>query len=300
MKCHLFGSRPRAVLRVRGDDSFSFLQGQFTNELQKETGTITYGLWLNQKGKVLADSFIMTLGGDEFLVFSQFSAAEIIHQRLEQYIIADDVVVSDETENFSDLATWGDEISLSALLGSLPAQGRFMMQDGLFVFPARRGGGTCFEVIGPRVVMDGLLGRMRDAGFQLVDLNTVEAYRIKSGMPAIPADIGSGDLPNEGGLESTAISFTKGCYLGQEVMARLKNMGQVRRRLHVVRGIGSPPDPLAPLFQGPTKVGEIRSVATEAGEYFAWAMLSLVNFNPALGLQLAPDSPMGVTLFSHG
>ncbi len=94
------------------------------------------------------------------------------------------------------------------------------------------------------------------------------------------ADIGPTDLPNEGGLETEAISYTKGCYLGQEVMARLKNMGQVRRRLLRVHGTGEPPTRLAPVFQAARKVGEVRSAVRDGAGWVGLALVSLVQLKP--------------------
>ncbi len=81
------------------------------------------------------------------------------------------------------------------------------------------------------------------AALKLLQLpvSDMELMRIQADIAAVPRDIGPDDLPNEGGLEKIAISYTKGCYLGQEVMARLKSMGQVRRQLLRVTGTGAPP-----------------------------------------------------------
>jgi folate-binding Fe-S cluster repair protein YgfZ len=97
-------------------------------------------------------------------------------------------------------------------------------------------------------------------------------------------------LPNEGGLEDDAISYTKGCYLGQEVMARLKNLGQVRRRLHLVHGMGAPPKPGSVLYQGDLHVGETRSAAVDGENFVTLAMLSLAKLDPAAGLTRVPGS----------
>src|ERR1700752_2733920 len=94
---HLMEYRPGAVMRVTGEDAFSFLQGQFTNELRQGTGSVTYGLWLDQKGKVLADSHVLRLSENEFLLVSMNSPADLIRRRLEDYIVADDVALADET-----------------------------------------------------------------------------------------------------------------------------------------------------------------------------------------------------------
>ena len=91
-------------------------------------------------------------------------------------------------------------------------------------------------------------------------------------------------MPNEGGLETEAISYTKGCYLGQEVMARLKSMGKVRRQLARVCGAGQPPQLPAPVFQAGRKVGEVRSVVSEGAGWIGLALVSLLQVRRTDGL----------------
>jgi hypothetical protein len=126
-------------------------------------------------------------------------------------------------------------------------------------------------------------------GFRIIGLDEMERRRIAGGVPAVPLDLGLTDLPNEGGLDESAISFTKGCYLGQEVMARLKNLGQVRRRLQVVRGQGGRPPSGCALYQGQKKSGDLRSVAGDGNGFIAFAMLSLLNHDPESGFSFVPD-----------
>jgi folate-binding protein YgfZ len=115
-----------------------------------------------------------------------------------------------------------------------------------------------------------------------LDAEEMERRRIAAAVPAVPADIGPGDLPGEGGLESIAISYTKGCYLGQEVMARLKAMGQVRRRLVRVVGSGVLPETLpAGLFSGDKRVGEVRSAVRAGAE--GWSGLAIISLMQAAG-----------------
>ena len=210
--------QPLAWLRVSGDDALNFLQGQFTNDLRNlVAGGAVYGLWLNQKGRVLADSFVVRgNGADGFWVASYFSPATVIHERLEAYIIADDVVITDETADWSAVS----------VLGAVEAEALQRAVPGSVVFAGRRGGESV-EWIFPRTAATQVAAQL--AGWAAVDAVGMEHRRILAGIPAVPADIGPGELPNEGGLERDAISYTKGCYLGQEVMARLKAMGQIGR-----------------------------------------------------------------------
>jgi len=289
------------VLRVTGEDAFSFLQGQFSNDLRQAIGTSTYGLWLNQKGKVVADSWVLREAESEFLLVSIESTAESIRSRLEAYVVADEVAVADESDNFSGLAVGGAEAiaKVRAVIGALPEAGRFVAAGGAHIFRGRRSRAESLELIGPAAGLGEWSRALRQTGVGEIAPAAAERGRIAAGIPAIPRDLGPADLPNEGGLDEGAISYTKGCYLGQEVMARLKNLGQVRRRLRILRGSGAAPAPKAPLFQGATQVGEIRSAATGDEGYVALAMLSLVNLDPQAGLALAAGAPATLTLEAH-
>lgn len=295
-------SRPAALIRVTGDDAFTFLQGQFTNELRQAPGSATYGLWLNQKGKVVADSHVLRLGENEFLLISGCSTASVIQKRLEDYIVADDVVLQDETALKQGFTLWGPKATtgVADLLGELPQAGRFLSKDDLLIFRGRWLSGESYVVLGPEKRIRELSERLAAGNFIQANHDEKEFARISAGIPVVPQDLGPGDLPNEGGLEETAISFTKGCYLGQEVMARLKNLGQVRRRLQVLHGRGTVPAPLSSLYQGEKRIGEVRSVATEGDGFVVLAMLSLVNLDPAAGLGLAPGEPSSLILAAHG
>lgn len=301
-KMRILKYRPSGLFRVTGEDAFTFLQGQFTNELRQPPGSATYGLWLNQKGKVLADSHVLRVSENEFLICSGFSPAAIIRQRLEEYIIADDVVLTDETETSHALTLWGagGNDTISRLLGEAPAPGRVIRNGDLLAFRGRRLPEDNWEILGSEKKIAELCGQLLASGAVESSAAEMEFARISAGIPVVPADVGPGDLPNEGGLEDAAISYLKGCYLGQEVMARLKNLGQVRRRLQIVRGRGVPPAPLAALYQGEKKVGEIRSVGTRADEFVALAMVSLINLTPTAGLSLVPAGPVVMTVDTHG
>ena len=228
------GFRPAACLHVTGEDALTFLQGQFTQELRSAAeAPVAYGLWLNQKGKVLADSFVLREAADSLWIISFSSVAAVIRERLEAYVIADDVVIEDVTADWAGVAVGGPEAEawLVREAGGVPAVGEFIKATGGgWVFRGRRGVES-FEWVRP-VSAAAWEGRSEVAEEEL------ERVRIGAGIPRVPQDIGVGDLPNEGGLDVVGISYTKGCYLGQEVMARLKAMGTVRRRLVRVRGAG--------------------------------------------------------------
>lgn len=283
----IFWWKPAAWLRVSGPDAATFLQGQFTNDLRAlEKQPAVYGLWLTVKGKVVADSFVLRgAATEEFWVGSYFSPAAAIRERLESHIIADDVVVEDVTSEWSAVSIFDSDA---------PAAGSAAQADG-FVFPGRRGVGGVEWVFRHEGIES---VRTRLAGRRELLAEEVARWRIAAGIPAIPADVGPADLPNEGGLEADAISYNKGCYAGQEVMARLKSMGQVRRRLLRVRGSGeSIPAVPAPVFTAARQVGELRSVARDnANDWIGLAMVSLMHVAPGAELSFAAGGPPAMRL----
>ena len=284
----VFRWRPACWLHVTGDDAANFLQGQFTNDLRLlEQTRAVYGLWLTVKGKVLADSFVLRDTPNSFWVGSYFSPAHVIRERLESHVIADDVVIDDVT------ADWAG----SSVLGL--AQGEQVATEEasrMSIFPGRRDRGPNLECVYP--VAEGEPHWLAALRATSVDTGEMERRRIQAGIPAVPMDLGPADLPNEAELEAEAISYTKGCYLGQEVMARLKSMGQVRRRLWRVRGKGEAwPGLPAPVFAAARQVGEVRSAVRDpAGGWIGLAMVSLLHTRPEAELSFAADGPPALRL----
>lgn len=274
--------RPAAWLRVFGPDSGAFLQGQFTNDLRdiRAPGDAVYGLWLNQKGKVLADSFVVGAGENAFWLGSYFSAAAVIRERLDAYLIADDVTIEDLTNEWTGVTVMGGPRAAS---------------NDAIAFAGRRGGREpAREYLIPSTGAAEFIGSLK--GATELSADEMERRRIDARIPAVPCDVGPGDLPNEAGLETVAISYNKGCYLGQEVMARLHSMGQVRRRLLRVTGSGPIPSLPAPLFQGERKIGELRSAVAQANDFIGLAMVSLVNLDAKSPAHLSAPSGSTVAL----
>lgn len=278
-----FDWSPAAWLRVTGPDALPFLQGQFSQDLRPVAAAAShgsepaYGLWLTLKGKVEADGFVFRGDrADEFWIGSYFSPAPVIRARLEGFIIADDVTIEDHTDAWTGI-TW---------VGEAPAA-----PAGVFAFTGRRGFPVSRDWVCRREVRVPVTGAR-------VDEEVVERARIAARIPAVPADAGPGDLPNEADLDAAAVSYTKGCYLGQEVMARLKAMGQVRRRLVRVAGTGSRPIALpAPVFAGERQAGEVRSaVADGVGGWIGLAMVSKLHVTADTRLAFAAGGEPAVRL----
>jgi|CZKI01.1.fsa_nt_gi folate-binding protein YgfZ len=251
----VFPYLPACLLRASGSDAATFLQGQFTNDLSRlEPGRSVYGLWLDRKGRVVADSHVVCAqDGAGFWIVSISSPAPVVARRLGDYIVADDVVIEDATAAWRGLSLIGE--GTGSWLAGEPRAG--------MCFRGRRDSGENWEWVfaaGDSQSVDAAV-----SGARRVGRADVERMRIASGIPSVPADIGPADLPNEGGLDAQAISYSKGCYLGQEVMARLKSMGRVRRTLVRVKGRGTTPPVPAALWRGDRREGELRSAVSDAG-----------------------------------
>lgn len=288
---------PAAWLRVTGEDTLSFLQGQVTQDLRAPAaGSVVYGLWLSQKGRVVADSLFFKVSDTEFWVLSNATPARIIQERMESYIIADDVVVEDLSAGWAGLLAVGAEPVrwMEDNAGGPVAPGRFSRVGSGFVFKGRRGLEPSVEWISDHLPT---LPAWAEASVAKEDLDRA---RLRAGIPAVPDDVGPGELPNEAGLEENAISYVKGCYLGQETMARLKAMGQIRRKLLRVAGDGMAPTarPQA-LFQGVKRVGELRTTAPlPDGGYLGFALVTLLGFDPEKGLSLEPEGAVTLRVVS--
>ena len=284
---------------IRGEDALGFLQGQFSQDLQPRTiaSQVCYGLWLNHKGRVLADSFTLVAGSDEVWLVSYLSVAAGIREWLESHVVADDVTIEDQTAAWRGLALAGPHAPAwlsSVAAGGPPPSGQFVRMAGGFVFRGRRSAGESWECLAPAASPPPACAVLPE-----ISAATLELMRLADRLPAVPADLGPGDLPHEAGLETTAVSYTKGCYVGQEVMARLRT-GKIRRRLVRVSGPGPAPARLVPLFQQDKKIGGLRSAAADGhGGFLGLAMLTLLGLDPAAPLALAPGAPAEIRTLDH-
>jgi hypothetical protein len=239
---------------------------------------------------VQADAFILRTA-DGFRLASYECSGDSLVSRLESYIIADDVTVEDLTAGYAGIA----------VLGETPPAA----PEGGFVFPGRRALTPNWEIVYKveRVVPNALAPSTGSASAREMPPLWWESLRIRSGIPLVPRDAGPGDLPQEAGLVTAAVSFDKGCYLGQEIMARLKTRGRVRRGLRVVGGARSPsvmaapvnlpnapggrapPARVLPLFWQGKPVGELRSWVPDGAE--GWIGLAMVLVDAPAGAEFS-------------
>ena len=267
---------PAAHLLVTDEDAADFLQSQFTNDLRPvEEGRSTYGLWLDVKGKVVADSFVLCEGEERFRVLSEASEAEVLAEKLERHIIADDVEIEVVPAGRAiALVGASSEAVLQALGFAVPGEGAFVQAEGVSIFRGRRSLETNFELWSEsEAAASRLKARLLEQSVAFVAPERMHAVRMAAGIPSVPVEIGPADLPGEGGLVGDAVSLQKGCYLGQEVVSRMFNVGSPQRALFRLSGSGVVPVCPVALYQGTKKVGELRSAFSDGDRWQGVALL---------------------------
>jgi folate-binding protein YgfZ len=214
-RASFFDLSARTKLRVTGADRFRFLNGQITNDLRKASETIAIeACVLSAKGKLNAHIFIGALG-ESLLIDAEPELREILRARLERYVIADDVEIEDVTDEFS---------LFHLLVEEPPASG-----SGRIV-SARRFAATGWDVWSDSARHDALRHELASA-YLFIDSAAADVMRIEQGLPRWGRELTDEIIPIEANLEQRAIDYQKGCYIGQEVISRIKMSGQTNKRL---------------------------------------------------------------------
>jgi len=278
----------RAKLRVTGADRFRFLNGQITNDLRKASQTAAIeACVLNAKGKLNAHIFI-SVDGESFLIDAEPELREALRLRLERYIIADDVEIEDVTEKFSLFHFFRDEPP--ALSGRIVSARRF----------AWTGWDIWSDTAGRGALRDDL-----PSGFVFVDSAAAELMRIEEGLPRWGRELTDEIIPVEANLEQRTIDYQKGCYIGQEVISRIKMSGQTNKRLCGLISLnGAPLQPgmklVAPSASG-KEVGWITSAtrSPRIGREIALGYVKRGFNDPGTNLNaLSPDAAIPVEVIS--
>ena len=273
MDTFFYKTSPKGVIRIIGEDAEDYLQSQWSINLRKlPHGGIRYGLRLSTKGKVLADSYILRLGDEEFLLLSKDCEGDHIISLLNENIVADEVEFINETQNWEIISFWNEGKNSDLHIENIakPEKNQFTtMEDGFYFEDFR-------AFPGAFIILLSIQSKWKmDADLISKKKNVFEELRIRAGEVSIPCEIGSDDLPQEGKLEKIAVDFDKGCYLGQEVMARIHAMGRVRRQARPVSWASTKiPTIPCPLFAGEKKVGVLKSmIQTENGNSIGMALI---------------------------
>jgi folate-binding protein YgfZ len=219
----------RARLILTGADRARFLHGMVSNDVSGlKPGQGCHAAMLTPKGKLQGTLVVYC---DQERLFLELDGAlrDKIKQALVAHMVIDDVELEDVTEQTEEWGLYGDQ-ALPEL--DLPDY-HFIIKDGVRIARTPELGLRGFHVFGPAPVAD------------LLTEDEAEVLRVEAGRPVYGKDMGEDRLPIEAGL-SDAVSFTKGCYLGQEVIARATNLGHINKKLMGLR-LDQPAEPGAKL-----------------------------------------------------
>ena len=210
----------RGRLLLRGADRLSYLHGLLTNDIQSlEPGEACYAALLTAQGRMISDMRIFELG-DRTLVDLDVSLAPAIREHLDTFVITEDVVVEDVTAVLAQVGIYGPDSSRVA------AEARKTSSDDqAAVVPSHDLGVDGFDVIVPAAQARTVVEAAMRSGAVPVSRDTSEITRVEAGVPRFLADMDTTTIPLEAGIEDRAISMTKGCYVGQEVIVRVLHRG---------------------------------------------------------------------------
>jgi len=265
----------RGLLEVTGGDRVRWLDGMISGDVAAleagPEGAGCYAALLTNRGAIVADLHVGRLG-ERFLLESLRSEIPRIAETLDRFIIADDVDLSDRSGDFASLGLEGPEATgiLAASLesGAAPPASESWLEGriaGVDVLVAGFGwtGEAAYQLrcaAPDRAAVEAALEGAASGGLARADAEALEVLRVEAGLPWLGRELDEEVLPPEARLEH-AISNTKGCYVGQEIVARLRARGQVN---HLLVGLaieaGDLPKEGAPLSAGGRETGELTSV----------------------------------------
>lgn len=210
----------RGRIRVTGEDRKRLLHAMCTNHVeQMQPGESLYAFFLNAQGKILADAWIHC-AGDHLLLDTEPETRSKLFEHLDRFIIADDVLLEDITDRTVEIAVEGPQAAQAPRRGT--------------VILASSTGQPGFRMIVPAEEKDALMEELRAAGIVAAMGEEARTVRIENGVPRYGEDITEAQIVHET-RQLHAVHFNKGCYLGQEIVERVRARGQVHRMLHPIR-----------------------------------------------------------------
>src|SRR5438067_5184653 len=234
--CGLLDRSERGKLALTGSDAKSFLQGQLTNDIEGlQAGRGCYAAFLTPKGKMLGDVRILD-AGDELLLDTERVALQALFNMIRHFSIGYAVQLHKRTLERALLSLIGPQAADVAGVAALPAEEHAHLPDEIDQIPVRAiRTDTGIDLLCDSSQADALRAALERSGAQPVSEELVECLRVEQGRPRYGIDLDDTVIPQEAGLNERAVSFTKGCYVGQETVARLYYRGKPNRHLRGLR-----------------------------------------------------------------
>jgi tRNA-modifying protein YgfZ len=259
--CGLLDRSERGKLALTGTGAVEFLNGQVTNELADvHQGEGRYAAFLTHKGKMLGDVRILAVNG-ELLLDTERAALQELFEMIRRFKVGYAVELHKRTLERGLLSLIGPESARTIGAETLPDTEHAnapLELDGIAALAIRTDAGI--DLLCEAGDTERLAAALRARGAQPVSEQAAECVRIERGRPRFGIDIDQTTIPQEAGLNERAVSFTKGCYVGQETVARLHWKGKPNRHLRGLR-LSAPASTGDQLYLGERVVGQVGSFA---------------------------------------
>jgi aminomethyltransferase len=270
--CAVFDLGWRGKIVVTGNDRVRWLNGMVTNTVKDlPVNRGNYSFLLNAQGRILADMFVYNRG-EYLLIDTDQTQCEAVLKTLDHFIIMDDVELNDSSENLGALGLCGPRAAAILAAAGIDIAGIAALEVrdlvvggmGISVVCGPREKPGWFEIWAGSANLPALWDLFRKAEAQPVGVRAVEQWRILHGIPRYGQDIREKDLPQET-EQAQALNFSKGCYIGQEIVERIRARGQVHRRFTGFEFQSGLPEPGKVEAEGRV-LAEITSVAEVGGK----------------------------------
>jgi folate-binding protein YgfZ len=245
----------RGRLRLRGEDRKAYLQGLLSNDVASlGPSSWCYATLLTPQGRMISDMRVFEVG-TEVLLDLEAAVTETVREHLDKFVITEDVTVEDVSASVAQVGLYGPRA------GDVLAGVRERGTELRHVLPGGDIGVDGVELIIDSGAQAALFDALEATGAVRISLETADVTRIEAGIPRFLADMDTSTIPLEAGIEDRAISLTKGCYVGQEVIIRVLHRGGGRVAKKLVRLTVDAPDagPGDLVYAGDREVGRITS-----------------------------------------
>jgi folate-binding protein YgfZ len=275
---------------VTGADRQALLHNFCTNDIKRLVpGQTCEAFFTNVKGKIVGHGLV-TCRASELVVIGVPQQAPRLIEHLDRYVIREDVQLRDTTAERSYLLVGGGGPAREVVGEVSPDRGDSANPRQFFLWNLIGDGSGLVEMASHDVVA--ILNALQERGLERINSAAFHAARIEAGMPLFGVDFDDRNLPQEVGRDREAISFTKGCYLGQETVARIDALGHVNQQLAGVRFFGAEvPEQAATLAHSGHAVGHVTSAIYSPQLQAPLALSMLRREHQAIGSRL--DSPVG-------
>jgi folate-binding protein YgfZ len=292
----------RGKIALTGSDRIPFLHALFTNDIaQLKKGAGVYSAYLTPQGRMISDMRVAETG-DEIWLDVEESVAAPLAERLDKLIFAEDAHVKNVTNDFAlfgvvgPAATQVIERATAVHVSSLTNQYDNLRQGALTIVRDDFLGVRGFDIYVDRGGAASLREKLLTAGAMAMSDATAEVLRVEAGRPKFGVDMDTDTIPLEAGIGDRAISLTKGCYVGQEVIVRVlhRGHGRVARRLvGLLLADSSPPLKGDAVLAGDKLVGEVRSAVTSPMMGGPIALAYVQRDHTSVGTDLIVKSSQG-------